>query len=79
MPTSGHAYLQGRSILTEQTAIRRSVGYCPQHDALEPLMSCRETLRMYARIKGVPRAEIEVRRNGPLGCTCYTYGSAYFC
>jgi ATP-binding cassette subfamily A (ABC1) protein 3 len=59
VPTSGHAFLQGRSILTEQAAIRRFVGYCPQHDALEPLMTCREALRMYARIKGVPRAEIE--------------------
>ena len=61
VPTSGHAFLQGRSILTEQTAIRRFVGYCPQHDALEPLMTCREQLRMYARIKGVPRGEIEVQ------------------
>ena len=28
--------------------MRRVVGYCPQHDALEGLLSARETLRMYA-------------------------------
>ena len=35
------------------------VGYCPQHDALEGLLSARETLRMYARIKRVPSAMLE--------------------
>ena len=35
------------------------VGYCPQHDALEGLLSARETLRMYARIKRVPSAQLE--------------------
>ena len=29
-------------------AMRRVVGYCPQHDALEGLLSACETLRMYA-------------------------------
>ena len=58
-PTSGDGTLAGRSIRTEQHVIRRELGYCPQHDALEALMTGRETLRMYARIKGVPRGAIE--------------------
>ena len=32
-PTSGDAVLNGMSILSEQDAIRRLVGYCPQHGA----------------------------------------------
>ena len=35
------------------------VGYCPQHDALEGLLSARETLRMYSTIKRVPSAQLE--------------------
>ena len=58
-PTSGDALLYGLSILRDQQALRRVVGYCPQHDALEGLLSARETLRMYARIKRVPAAALE--------------------
>ena len=42
------------------------VGYCPQHDALEGLLSARETLRMYARIKRVPSAQLEAEVAGLL-------------
>ena len=58
-PSSGDAALDGLSVRRDQASIRRRVGYCPQHDALEGLMTGRETLRMYARIKGVPPAAIE--------------------
>jgi len=47
------------SILTDQDKIRRLVGYCPQHDALERLLTGREALRMYAQIKLVDPATIE--------------------
>jgi len=35
------------------------VGYCPQHDALEKLLTGREALRMYAKIKLVDPSTIE--------------------
>ena len=60
VPTSGDALLEGMSILHEQNKIRRLVGYCPQHDALEALMTAREALRMYAKIKNVAPGSIEV-------------------
>jgi len=63
-PTSGDALLDGMSILTEQDSIRRLVGYCPQHDALEHLMTGRETLRMYAAIKQMPPHLIEAEVDG---------------
>ena len=59
VPTSGDATLNGMSILSEQEKIRRLVGYCSQHDTLEHLLTARETLRMYARIKKVDPAIIE--------------------
>ena len=34
------------------------MGYCPQFDALIDQMTGRETLTMYARLRGVPRTHI---------------------
>ena len=66
LPTSGDATLYGLSILRDQRALRRHVGYCPQHDALEALLTGRETLRMYARIKQVAAEQIEAEVEGLL-------------
>ena len=54
IPTSGTATLNGLDILTHQNDVRRLLGYCPQFDALLPLLSAREHLTLFARIKGVP-------------------------
>lgn len=51
--TSGEATIEGLSIRTEQSAIRQHIGYCPQHDALLELLTVREHLVLFARIKGV--------------------------
>ena len=53
-PTSGVAFIDGHDIRTEQLQVRRLIGYCPQHDALLDLMTVKEHLQLYARIKSVP-------------------------
>jgi ABC-type multidrug transport system ATPase subunit len=57
-PSSGTAILGGLDILKEQLKVRRLIGYCPQSDALFPLLSAREHLSLFARIKGVPEKEL---------------------
>uniref|UniRef100_A0A1I8GBS1 ABC transporter domain-containing protein n=1 Tax=Macrostomum lignano TaxID=282301 RepID=A0A1I8GBS1_9PLAT len=52
-PTSGDARVGGFSILTEALEVHKQLGYCPQFDALLPLLTGRETLQLYARIRGV--------------------------
>jgi len=54
VPTSGTARLGGYDILHQQQEVRRLVGYCPQFDALLDLLTVKEHLELYARIKGVP-------------------------
>ena len=54
LPTAGTATLGGFDILTHQPEVRRLLGYCPQFDALLELLTTREHLELYARIKGVP-------------------------
>ena len=51
-PTSGDAFVHGQSILHGMTAIRQSLGVCPQFDILWPEISVREHLQLYAAIKG---------------------------
>jgi ATP-binding cassette, subfamily A (ABC1), member 3 len=59
LPTGGTALLGGYDIITEQPDVRRLLGYCPQHEALLDLLTCREHLELYARIKGVPEAQVK--------------------
>ena len=58
-PTSGDALLHGMSSLRQQRKIREHLGYCPQHDAPQALMTGREMLRMYCRIKHLAPCTIE--------------------
>lgn len=38
--------------------VRQRIGYCPQFDALLDHMTGRETLVMYARLRGIPERHI---------------------
>ncbi|CAM9396747.1 unnamed protein product [Discosporangium mesarthrocarpum] len=58
-PTSGAATIAGHNILTQQSKIRRHIGYCPQEDALFELLTVEEHLKLYARIKGVKEGDID--------------------
>lgn len=67
-PTSGEAYIDGFSIRDDQTNIRRRIGYCPQFDALLELLTVREHLELYGRIKGFRGAGLEAIVRGKLVC-----------
>ncbi|GMS87757.1 hypothetical protein PENTCL1PPCAC_9932 [Pristionchus entomophagus] len=57
--TSGDAFLAGYSVKKDWRKAGQHIGYCPQFDAVLKEMSGEETLRMFARIRGIPKAEIE--------------------
>jgi len=54
--TKGEAFVNGFSILSQMDKCRQSLGYCPQFDALDPLLTGREHLRLYARLRGLDGA-----------------------
>ncbi|KAH7462518.1 hypothetical protein KRP22_004939 [Phytophthora ramorum] len=58
VPTSGNATLSGFDILTQQVEVRRQIGYCPQFDALIDLLTVKEHLELFAKIKGVPSTDL---------------------
>ncbi|CAN0051014.1 unnamed protein product [Ectocarpus sp. 4 AP-2014] len=59
--TSGDALVWGHSVRDNLHKVRQSIGICPQHDALMPLLTAREHMEMYMDIKGM-RADLK----GPL-------------
>ena len=58
LPSAGRAWIDGCDVVSELRAVRRRLGYCPQQDPLLELMTGRETLLMFARLKNLPEARI---------------------
>ena len=51
--TSGDAFILNHSVKSEMLRCRQHLGYCPQFDALFPLLTVSQHLHFYAAIKGV--------------------------
>jgi ABC-type multidrug transport system ATPase subunit len=47
-PTNGEITIAGLNIASDFNAVRKLIGYCPQHDAIFPLMTVKEHLWFYA-------------------------------
>ncbi|KAK7128111.1 hypothetical protein R3I93_020650 [Phoxinus phoxinus] len=56
--TYGEAFLSNHSVLTEMEKVHQLMGYCPQFDAISDLLTGREHLEFYARLRGVPEAQV---------------------
>lgn len=46
------------SILREIDEVHQNMGYCPQFDAINDLLTGREHLEFYAILRGVPEGEV---------------------
>ncbi|XP_041532432.1 ATP-binding cassette sub-family A member 17-like [Microtus oregoni] len=62
-PSKGQAYVHGRNISTDMVYIRKSLGWCPQHDILFDNFTVADHLSFYGQLKGLSpqncRGEIE--------------------
>ncbi|XP_068599288.1 phospholipid-transporting ATPase ABCA1 [Brachionichthys hirsutus] len=56
--THGEAFLNHHSVLTEMERVHQLMGYCPQFDAISDLLTGREHLELYARLRGVPEVSV---------------------
>ncbi|MGH0142230.1 UNVERIFIED_CONTAM: hypothetical protein FKN15_019870 [Acipenser sinensis] len=59
-PTSGTAYILGKDIRSDLSAIRKNLGVCPQHNVLFDQLTVEEHIWFYARLKGLSEAEVKV-------------------
>ncbi|PFX16944.1 ATP-binding cassette sub-family A member 1 [Stylophora pistillata] len=57
--TSGEAFVDGYSVLTDIHNAHQSMGYCPQFDGLDSQLTAAEHLRLYARLRGVPEKDVK--------------------
>jgi ATP-binding cassette subfamily A (ABC1) protein 3 len=61
--TGGEAYVAGHDITGVVPGgvaeARKNIGFCPQIDPLLELMTGRETLRMFGRLRGIPNDKID--------------------
>ncbi|XP_050355241.1 uncharacterized protein LOC126776662 [Nymphalis io] len=60
-PTSGHIYLLGRKVNKRELS-QGLISYCPQSDAIDPLLTVKETLVFYCRLRGIEDREEVIRR-----------------
>ncbi|XP_076977505.1 phospholipid-transporting ATPase ABCA7 [Tamandua tetradactyla] len=58
LPSGGEAVLAGHSVAREPAAAHRRMGYCPQSDAVFELLTGREHLELFARLRGVPESKV---------------------
>ena len=56
--SGGTAYMAGKNIRTDIHQVQKTIGYCPQFDALIDQMTGEEMLYMYARLRGIPEKHI---------------------
>ncbi|CAL8072882.1 unnamed protein product [Orchesella dallaii] len=57
--TAGDAFIDTKSVKTDIKKVQRVLGYCPQFDALIPELTGRETIRLFARLRGVDEEKID--------------------
>nr|XP_026691296.1 ATP-binding cassette sub-family A member 1-like [Ciona intestinalis] len=57
-PTAGDAWICDRSIMDNIREVQQNTGYCPQFEALNQLLTGREHLEFYAKLRGVPPEDI---------------------
>ena len=57
--SEGNAFIGQYSIKKDLKAAQKLIGYCPQFDALDPLLTGWEQLQFYARIKGISIADVD--------------------
>ena len=57
--SGGEANLMGFDLQNSRRDFLRNIGYCPQFDSIIEVLTGREMLRLFARLRGIPSADIE--------------------
>ncbi|XP_033096938.1 ATP-binding cassette sub-family A member 2-like isoform X2 [Anneissia japonica] len=66
-PTNGTATIYGNDIRSDMLVIRKSLGMCPQHNALFDKLTVEEHVWFYARLKGTPSSCIKKEMDKVIG------------
>lgn len=58
MISDGEIFTQGYNQKYQLPDIYQMIGYCPQFDALLSGLTCRETLEIFAMVRGIPAKDV---------------------
>jgi len=61
LPTSGDAYIFGKSVLSQPHDVKPRIGYMSQAFSLYGDLTVAENLRFFAEVRGVPRRDLAAR------------------
>ena len=61
-PTPGDCTIDGASIKHDTQRARQSIGICPQNDGLYGILTVRENIEFFLRVKGAGYTENEVKQ-----------------
>ncbi|OBG70645.1 MULTISPECIES: daunorubicin/doxorubicin resistance ABC transporter ATP-binding protein DrrA [unclassified Mycobacterium] len=60
-PTSGRASVAGHDVVREPAKVRASIGMAGQFTGMDPMLTARENLVLFGRLRGLRRREAKVR------------------
>ncbi|KAF5273700.1 hypothetical protein FQA39_LY07390 [Lamprigera yunnana] len=58
--SEGDAWVNGFSLKSDMKKVHRLIGYCPQFDALLDDLTCKETIRIFALLRGFSVVDSEI-------------------
>ena len=70
--TAGSVHIKGMELSGNLQKIRQHIGYCPQYDGLVSSLTGRESLAMFARLRGVPETKIADLVESAIGALALT-------
>ncbi|KAL3249762.1 hypothetical protein MRX96_055956 [Rhipicephalus microplus] len=59
VPTAGNAFIGDADLATSRRKYQARIGYCPQTDVTLDLLSGREMLALFGRLRGIPETDLE--------------------
>lgn len=59
-PTGGKAFINGHNVVSEQWKVRQDIGYCSQFSSILGLLTVKEHLRLFCRIKMISDVELAI-------------------
>ena len=56
--TRGNAFINGYEITKNRSSARRSLGFCPQYDYLPEYLTVKQSLMLFARLRGLESSAV---------------------
>lgn len=56
--SNGNAWIQNKCLQTDRKSFLQNIGYCPQFDGIVGVLTGREMLDIFGRLRGIKNSEL---------------------